>query len=862
MPSTWRGQFGGLLLLGLAGAAAAADGLPPLRVDPALLGAPPVPRRPVVQAPAAATPVAVIAAPPAAPVVLDAPQRIELAPAAVLRGEPARSAPPAAAKAEPVVAATLSGTPPEVAERPQLAATYSAHVAAGQLPALSLKTSSTLTSLGRDDGEARPTFFSADRVSGHNDVEMVAEGAVEMRRLGVTFEADRLTYTHATDEVDAVGNVRLTRDQDVITGPHLRMRVEENLGFFDQPNYTVKRMSKTGNPLVRQPVTAYGEASRIEFEGEEVYRLRSGTYSTCAPTDRDWYIGLDDLLLDYSRETGEASDVKVVFKDTPIFYFPWLSFSLNNQRKSGFLSPTIGSTSLSGMEVIAPWYWNIAPNMDATLSPRYMTRRGLQVNGEFRYLDYDKNGQLRAEYLPNDNLLGKRRSAYSLVHNQNFGGGLYGSLNLNGASDDTYFSDMSSRLSVVTQTNLLRQGTLFYGGGWWSANLLAQSYQTLQDPNAPPVAIPYRRLPQLTVTALRPDLPMGLTFGFGGEYVSFHHPTSVLGKRTVFYPQLSLPIQTAAFSVTPKIGVHATRYQLERLPSDAPEQVTRQLPIVSLDSSMVFERDVSWQGRAMTQTLEPRLYYLYVPRRDQAGIPVFDTALADFNFAQIFAENRYGGGDRIADANQLTAALISRLIDPTSGAELMRGMIGQRFYFTTQHVTLPGEVARADRKTDLLAAFSGYLLPKTYFDAGWQYNPSRSRTERLNLGGRYQPETGKVLNAGYRYTRDQLGQVDLSAQWPLSGGWHGVGRFNYSTKERRVVESVAGLEYDGGCWTARLVLQRLAVQSDKASSALFVQLELNGLTRIGSNPLDILKRNIPGYGVINQPTADPVFAAN
>jgi LPS-assembly protein len=414
---------------------------------------------------------------------------------------------------------------------------------------------------------------------------------------------------------------------------------------------------------------------------------------------------------------------------------------------------------------------------------------------------------------------------------------------------------------VVTQTNLLRQGNLAYFGGWWNANLMAQSYQTLQDPNAPPVAIPYRRLPQLTVTAARPDLPQGLAFNFAGEYVRFHHPDAVRANRTVFYPQLSLPLQTSAFSLTPKLGLHMTRYQLERQAAGVPDQITRQLPILSVDSSVVFERDTAWFGKTLTQTLEPRLYYLYAPKRDQSQIPVFDSALVDFNFAQIFGENRYGGSDRVGDANQLTAAVVSRLLDPTTGAELMRGMLGQRFYFTTQHVTLPGEVARDDRKTDLLAAFSGYVMPRTHLDAGWQYNPSRSRTERLNVGGRYQPEVGKVLNAGYRYTRDQLGQVDLSAQWPLGGGWHGVGRYNYSTKERRVVESVAGLEYDGGCWAARVVVQRLAVQLDKASSALFFQLELNGLSRIGSSPLDILKRNIPGYGIINQPTADPIFAA-
>jgi LPS-assembly protein len=279
---------------------------------------------------------------------------------------------------------------------------------------------------------------------------------------------------------------------------------------------------------------------------------------------------------------------------------------------------------------------------------------------------------------------------------------------------------------------------------------------------------------------------------------------------------------------------------------------------------VTFERGVDWFGTALTQTLEPRLYYLYVPVRDQSQIPIFDTGIADFNFAQIFGENRYSGGDRIADANQATAMLTSRLLDPETGAEVIRAAFGQRFYFSTQNVGIPGEVLRSDRQTDFLAALSGRVLPKTFADVGVQYNPRLNRMERLNIGARYQPETGKVLNAGYRYTRDQLtqpglAQIDISGQWPVFDGWHAVGRFNYSTKDRRMVESVAGLEYDGGCWVGRVVVQRLATQTQRSNTALFFQLELNGFAKVGSNPLEILKRNVPGYGVINQQSPDSLL---
>jgi LPS-assembly protein len=490
-----------------------------------------------------------------------------------------------------------------------------------------------------------------------------------------------------------------------------------------------------------------------------------------------------------------------------------------------------------------------------------MSKRGTLWKGEYRYLQPDYSGAMQGQYLPDDKLEHKRRSTYSIAHRQNLGYGFSATVDVNGASDDTFFNDLANGSSVVAQTNLLRQGTLAYSGAWWSANLLAQSYQTLQDPSLPPVVEPYRRLPQLTVTANRSDLPLGMSFAFSGEHVNFRNPTLVQGRRFTLYPQIALPLQTEMLSVTPKIGLHSTRYMLDRQAAGTPEKLTRSVPIFSVDSGVAFERGVDWFGGALTQTLEPRLYYLYVPVRDQSQIPVFDTGITDFNFAQIFGENRYSGGDRIGDANQATAMLTSRLLDPETGAEIIRAAFGQRFYFSTQNVGLPGEVLRSDRQTDLLASLSGRILPKTYADVGVQYNPRLSRTERLNLGARYQPETGKVLNAGYRYTRDQLGQaglgqIDVSGQWPVFDGWHAVGRFNYSTKDRRMIESVAGLEYDGGCWVGRVVVQRLATQTQRSNTALFFQLELNGFAKVGSNPLEILKRNVPGYGVINQQSTD------
>ena len=954
MPQSHRGQFGPgslLALLVLAAGSVVAEPLPPLRVNPALLGSgtpPPAPAvvepavvvRPVVPAPR------VVEAPPPARVDLTAEQpRGTTAPAPSSAPQPVRGTPPAkpatAASAKPTSALPAPGAspampaaiaeaprrppdpkpqplqatpaeaiqkpqePPQVAER-TLPPLYSAHVAAGELPDPLLASTPVMQPWLQRPGEVLPTFVAADRIAGRTDVELVAEGNVELRKRNSSLKSDRLTYRQPVEEIEAEGNVRLSRDGDNVQGQRMRMQMEESTGFFEQPEYSIRRIKtgsaptlwtgteerKSANPSTAiiktgalwtgdeeasatDLTTGHGSAARMDFEGEGKYRLTDATYSTCAPVagrDPDWFVRTTDLRLDYDAEEGTARDATLVFLGTPILYSPWLSFSLNNERKSGLLTPTAGSTSKGGIEFTQPFYWNIAPNMDATIAPRYMAKRGMLWNGEYRYLQPDYSGTVRGQYLNQDKLENDiRRSFYSVAHRQNLGYGFYGTLDLNGVSDDTFFSDLGSGAAVVSRTNLLRQGTLSYGGGWWSANLLAQRFQTLQDPDLPPVTEPYRRLPQVTVDASRGDLPYGIAFAFKGEYVDFRsgNPATTEGKRIVMYPQLSLPLQTDILSITPKIGLHSTRYDLGTQYNTngngqvvgGPETIMRNVPLFSVDTGVTFERDFAWQGKSLTQTLEPRLYYLYVPNRDQDRIPIFDTGITDYNFAQVFAENRYAGPDRIGDANQLTAMLSTRLLDQETGAETMRAAFGQRFYFTDQKVGIPGEQLRTDRYADLLGSFSGRILPKTYADANVEYNPQVRRMERFNVGARYQPEAGKVLNASYRYTRDQLtqpglSQFDVSGQWPLAGGWHGVGRINYSVKESRMIETVAGLEYDGGCWIGRVVFQRLATQENDSNTSFFVQLEFNGFAKVGTNPLEMLKRNVPGYGVINQQNSE------
>lgn len=706
---------------------------------------------------------------------------------------------------------------------------------------------------------AGATAVRALRIRGTRAVEMVAEGEAELQRDDMLLSADRLVYRELDDEAVAEGNVRLRSGASSMSGPAARLKLEERLGTFDAPVY---RMSRQSQPVAGEParvVSGGGKADVLHFEGENQYRLENATWSTCEASDPDWYFKATDLRLDYDREVGVARGASLVFQDVPMLWWPWAEFPLVGQRQSGFLSPTFGMSNKVGLDLSIPYYWNIAPNYDATIAPRVTGRRGVQLATEFRYLTATQRGESRVEWLPRDNVTGEERALGSFQHQQVITPSLFASVNWNGVSDREYFEDLSSRVSIASRANLVREGRLAWASSdWWNASALVQSYQTLSGDE------PYRRMPQFLLNANRSELAGGSAFAFRGEYVQFDHPDpdKPEGNRLTLYPQVSLPVERAGYYITPRLGVHYTQYGLDRDLAGNSRSITRSLPVFSVDSGLVFERDTELFGRNVVQTLEPRVYYLKVPERNQDEIPLFDTSRYDFGLAQIFSENLYSGGDRIADANQVTAAVTSRLIDPETGAERMRATLGQRFYFDDQRVTLPGEAPRTGRRADILGLFGGRIAPGTTVDSAWQYNPRDQWTQRFNFGVRYQPDYAKALNLSYRYSRDVLQDLDLSGQWPLSGRWYGVARVTRSLKENRITETVAGLEYDGGCWVVRTAVHRFATNRDDVTQAMFVQLELNDLTSLGTSPINLLKRSVAGYGKINEPVADRVFGSD
>jgi LPS-assembly protein len=698
-------------------------------------------------------------------------------------------------------------------------------------------------------------FLRADRLEGEAQDWIQAEGKVELRSRRQTILADWLRYDAATDEFWGKGNVTVRRGIDWISGPEARFKRGDETGSFSMPEFHVGENASRG------------DATNLIFAGPERYNIQNARYTTCVAGNDDWYLTAVDVDLDRSRLVGTAQDATIVFKGVPILYSPYLSFPLSNDRKSGFLTPVYGSSNQRGFEVAIPYYLNLAPNYDATLLARPMSRRGLQLDGQFRYLFPGIAGEADAEILPHDRQTGTDRYALAWKHNQILAPGLAAFVNVEKVSDDTYFSDLSDRLALTSQVNLPRDVGLSYDRESFGVLARVQTFQTLQDPNNP-ITPPYFLEPQVAL-AIKPIEWHGLDLAATGEFIRFRQSALIPnGERSILYPTVSWSRRGSAWFFTAQTGLHMTHYDLQN-PVVPPTNFNRTLPITTVDGGLFFERDTEWFGRQFVQTLEPRLFYVNIPFRNQSTYPNFDTAQDDFNFSQLFTANRYLGFDRIGDANQLTAAVSTRYLDPDTGAEKMRFAIGQRYYFESQQVTL-NEPPRTTNTSDLLLAAESRLSDVWTAAGLLNYQPSPRQTEELDLATRYQPGSGRVLNLAYRYIRQslnsagqvsQLKQIDMSGQWPFGNNWSVIGRWNYSLVDATTLEGVIGFEYNGGCWVFRIAAQRLVTNTQQISNSIYVQFELNGLARIGTNPIDVLKRSVPGYTRTNDPTVQPIGGA-
>ena len=726
-----------------------------------------------------------------------------------------------------------------------------------------------------------PIILQAQSLSGRPDLDAVAEGGVEFRRGGMVIRADRLSYAQPDDLAVAHGSVRISRDGNIYTGPELQLHVQRFEGFFLKPTY---HFNRTG---------AGGTAARVDFLDEQRAVALDATYTSC-PADGSggpaWILTTDRVRFDFANNEGVAEGGVLRFYGMPILGAPRLSFPLTDERKSGWLPPNIGLDTKSGLQVSIPYYWNIAPNRDATFTPEISTRRGPSLASEFRYLEPKYSGEAKLDLLPYDRSTGTTRYALAGAHDSDFGNELLLKMRVLRVSDDDYWKDFPGDVTSLTPRLLATDFQLSRPFGDWNTYARLQRWQVLQtvDPTTR-IEAPYERTPQLGVRYAG-RIGAGFEVGFEGEFNRFTNPTDaslsqrVTGLRQHALGSISRPYVTPGWTLIPKVSFNAASYSLDRTTGAIGPQnasPSRLIPTLSLDSAWVFERDTSFFGRGVRQTLEPRLLYVNTPFKDQSGLPNFDASAKDFNFDSIFTDNAFSGVDRVSDAHQITAGVTTRVLDPDSGAELLRLGAAQRYLLRNQFVT-PDGAPLTQRLSDLLLLGSTTVIPAWSLEASVQYSPDTSRINRSVVSARYSPGPYRTLSATYRLTRGLSEQVELGWQWPIygrtpieaqasrsggassgncSGSWYAVGRINYSTLERRLTDAIVGVEYDAGCWIGRVVASRQSTGLSEATTRLMLQLELVGLSKLGSNPLQSLKDNIPGYRLLRDGRAEPLLSS-
>ena len=692
------------------------------------------------------------------------------------------------------------------------------------------------------ENNEKPVFMQADLIQGHDELEIEGVGNAELITENEIITADRMKYYQDSDDIEVEGNVRIERPLDIAEGSRLKMNLESEIGQMENTTFQLKDGSERG------------EAKTLFMEGDNQYHYKQARYTTCPEGNEDWMMEADELDMDDNEKTGTAHGAILKFLGVPIGYTPWGTFSYNKERKTGFLSPLYSMNGRTGIDISLPFYWNIAPNMDATIKARGMSKRGAMLSNEFRYITKNMKGTYIFDIVPSDIETKQNRNRIELKHSHILGKGWNYNFNYNKVSDDLYFRDLGKGIKLTSRTQLLQQARLGYRDRLGKSGILefsaqAQQYQTVQDP-ARPAGAPYKKLPELLLRATQRDV-LGVDLDLKASYAEFAHvdektdPNKVAGKRYTFFPNVSKPIENSFGFITPKFGLHHTGYMLNRSTANIPEKnISRTIPIMSLDSGITATRETKIFGEGFNQTVEPRLFYVYVPYKDQSDMPIFDSGVQGFSFGRIFSENKYSGKDRINDANRVTMALTSRLIDENTGVERFRVAVAKQVHLSKPRV---GVVANPKRNSDVIFSLRGKITPALSAQHEMQIDQSKGHTDVMRSLVSYQPEIGKVLNLGYRYTRGVLAQYDISGQWPITKRLRVVARKNYSLRNTRDISELMGIEYNACCWTARFVAQKIRTSSTRTNTTFFLQLELGGLLQVGSDPLKILTRGIQGY---------------
>jgi LPS-assembly protein len=670
-------------------------------------------------------------------------------------------------------------------------------------------------------------------------------GNVVIRRADQKVMSDMASYDTVSETMDAQGHVFYDENELSLYSDTALL----NLGSDE---------ARLRDALFISPgATIRGSSDVVYRDSKFLSRYQDAAFTSCRPGNQDWVMHAERLKM--NKQTGQASakHAWLEIKGLPVFYTPYVSFPLDDRRLSGFLAPTWGSTDDNGFSLIVPYYWNIAPNYDLTLRPRYLSKRGGMLGADFRYLTEMTQGTLGGEYLPYDQLDKKQRFALKFENQTQFTPNLNANADVKYVSDIEYIDELKNTLGLAHDRYLKSQANFNYQT--YGVNLLThfEGFQTI-DKQITSEEEPYYKLPQVALNLNHSLADWPLDLAMDNEYVNFFRDSKVSGHRMNLKPSVTLPFESAMGFIRPKASLQYTQYELYNHNPGDQDSISRALPIMSVDSGLFFEKDFNLAGSDYMHTLEPRLFYLYIPYEDQSDIPNFDSSLYDFNYSSLFRENRFSGSDRVQDANQLTYALTTRLVDHDSGQERLNLSIGQIFYLEDRNVVLPGQAPETHSFSNLVGELNGQLTDHLSFRSGLQWNPDYNDVTRAEVMFRYRDQPNRIFNIGYRYRHDDplqdstIIQGDSSFRWPIYDHWYGVGRWLYSFKYDSTKESFLGLEKESCCWRFRILWRRYtnALSDDgngEMNQGIFLQLELKGLTSFGDNVEDFLEKNIMGY---------------
>jgi LPS-assembly protein len=703
--------------------------------------------------------------------------------------------------------------------------------AAGETPPSAARSESdTGTEPAADDDRIH---LSADETDLNLKGKSVLSGDVELRQGKRRIRADHLEYDATTERFALDGAVEYSDPTLSLSGSN--GTYSSALGA--QFEGTQFELADRG---------ARGAARRLQVDDTGKVTLEDVSFTTCPRDDVDWQLKARRIELDTRARNGSSRGTQVQFKDVPIIYLPWMSFPLGPQRKSGFLFPEPGNSSRSGVSVPVPYYWNIRPNADLLAVPTWYSKRGVDLGGEFRYLTARQRGTVDFNYLPDDRLADLDRSRVRWRHLAELPGEWRFRIDATDVGDTAYFEDFALGPEGTSVPFTERLAEASYRDEHINVRAQLQHFQTIDEELLDEFR-PYARAPRVLASG---DWDLGLgaiDYGFDGEFVNFRRDVGVTGWRMDVAPRVGFDWSAPGFFVRPSAGFRYTQYSLDDTAPGVDDSPTRSLPFASLDSGLIFERSAGSQGQRRL-TLEPRALYLYTPFRDQTHLPLFDTGLPDLNFVQLYRNNRYVGADRVNDANQLAVGVTSRLFDAGSGAQYFAVSLGQAYYFEQPRVVLPNETPSTRDTSDFIAQVSMTAYKNWNVEAGIQWNPEDTRSERSQVRVQYRPGGDRVLNVGYRAQRDRLEQAEFSGAWPLGKRWNAFGRVVYSLRDDSTLERFAGFEYKACCWRVRAVVRRFISNSQGTQETGFqLQLELNGLASVGSDANAFLGRSIRGY---------------